>query len=85
MTRLVQILAVSLPLALSAPASARAQAQPGTGGDAASTAKAPNPSSVGQTVPRGGSTVDVRADQRTGQQKTDDKISSGICIGCGPK
>ena len=87
MTRLIQILAVSVPVALMAPSSALAQAQTGTGGGPASTITAPNTSSVGQTVPRGGgaATEGSRADQRTEQQKAEDKISRGICIGCGPK
>lgn len=67
-------------------ASAQAQgpAQTGTGGGADSTVRAPNTSSVGQTVPRAGRDAEMERnlDRRTPQQAKDDEISKGICIGC---
>jgi hypothetical protein len=89
MTRLIPFAAppVALLLAL-APASALAQARTGTGGGPDTTATAPNTTSVGQTKPpsgAGGTREDSRSGDRTQQEKADDKISRGICIGCGPK
>jgi len=79
-----------LMLAAGAPWPAWAQAQTGTGGGPTSTATAPNTSAVGRTMPPAGgdaglaTTGDDRR-SRTPEQKQDDKISRGICIGCGPK
>ena len=80
---------LSLALWAVAAAPASAQAQTGTGGGPTSTATAPNTSPVGRTMPpaggnAGAATADDR-EKRTDIQKTDDKITRGICIGCGPK
>ena len=67
---------------------ALAQAQTGTGGGPTSTITAPNTSSVGQTVPRpgaGGATDLGNREARTGNEKKDDQLMRGICIGCSPK
>ncbi|GJE45064.1 hypothetical protein [Methylobacterium soli] len=70
------------------PAAAQAPAQTGTGGSPTSTVTAPNTSSVGRTKPPGAAAGGVAPGEqtaRTPQQKQDDKIQKGICIGCGPK
>ncbi|MGE7415518.1 hypothetical protein [Methylobacterium tarhaniae] len=59
--------------------------QTGTGGGPRSTITAPNTSSVGQTLPPAGSAdrgLERRIDDRTRQERIDDRIDSGICIGC---
>ncbi|TNC07512.1 hypothetical protein FF100_32290 [Methylobacterium terricola] len=69
----------------------RAHAQPlpdqtGTGGGPRSTITAPNTSSVGQVMPRPGqpdARIERRIDDRTRMERTDDRIDSGICVGCG--
>ncbi|WP_191970125.1 hypothetical protein [Methylobacterium planeticum] len=70
------------------PAAAQAPAQTGTGGGPASTVTAPNTSSVGRTKPpgaaAGGITPGDRT-ERTPQEKADDQIQKGICIGCNAK
>ena len=99
MTRVAKTLAAksfaaktrALPiLILLAPAAASAQtAVTGTGGGPASTIYAPNTSSVGQTMPPAGAagtaTAGSSREARTAQEKADDKITQGICIGCAPK
>lgn len=60
-------------------------AQTGTGGDVTSTSRARNTTGVGQTKPPGaaaGGEASRDADRRTPQQKKDNEISKGICIGC---
>ena len=86
MTRAAYILTlpVSMLLALS-PAVALAQARTGIGGGPDTTATAPNTTSVGQTKPPGGGGAEPRSDARTQQERADDKISRGICIGCSLK
>ncbi|TGD93317.1 hypothetical protein EU555_33495 [Methylobacterium nonmethylotrophicum] len=61
-------------------------AETGTGGGPASTIRAPNTSTVGQTVPKPGSlgpdatgTVTPRNRQ---EERREDQIMKGICIGC---
>jgi hypothetical protein len=59
--------------------------QTGTGGGPRSTITAPNTSSVGQTVPRPGAVdhrLERRIDDRTREERVDDRIDTGICIGC---
>ncbi|WP_336489497.1 hypothetical protein [Methylobacterium nigriterrae] len=84
-----RLLAAALMLgALAAPAAAQAPAETGTGGGPASTVTAPNTSSVGRTKPPGaaaGAATPADRVERTPQQKEDEKIQKGICIGCGPK
>lgn len=78
--------AAALTLALAAPAVAQAPAQTGTGGDPTSTIYAPNTSSVGRTMPPaggGGTRRDGNEPGReTSMERKDDKIDTGICIGC---
>lgn len=62
----------------------------GTGGGPASTVTAPHTSAVGRTMPpaggdAGAATAGDNRERRTPEQKTDDNITKGICIGCGPK
>ncbi|MFC6792329.1 hypothetical protein ACFQE0_23850 [Methylobacterium komagatae] len=80
---------VSLALWAGASAPAFAQATTGTGGGPGSTATAPNTSSVGRTMPPAGGDASAATandrEHRTQEQKVDDKITKGICIGCGPK
>ena len=83
------LLTPSLLLSLFAPLPALAQnaAQIGTGGGPASTARAPNTTATGQTVPRPGTlnrdeTGSIQ--RRTPQQQEDDTITKEICIGCSP-
>lgn len=80
----------SLALWAGTPAPAAAQASTGTGGGPASTVTAPNTSATGRTMPpaggnAGAATAGDNRERRTQEQKTDDKITRGICIGCGPK
>ncbi|KMO33162.1 hypothetical protein VQ02_21670 [Methylobacterium variabile] len=59
--------------------------QTGTGGGPRSTITAPNTSSVGRTKPPSGgtdATLERRIDDRTRQERIDDQIDTGICIGC---
>ncbi|MCF4127135.1 hypothetical protein [Methylobacterium sp. SyP6R] len=59
--------------------------QTGTGGGPRSTITAPHTSSVGQTVPDPGSVdtrLERRIDDRTREERVDDRIDSGICVGC---
>ncbi|SFU89999.1 hypothetical protein SAMN02799631_02999 [Methylobacterium sp. 174MFSha1.1] len=84
-----RLLTPLLALALLAPLPALAQSsvsETGTGGGPASTIRAPNTSAVGQTVPKPGSlgpdetgTVTPRNRQ---EEKREDQIMKGICIGC---
>ena len=69
---------------------ALAQATTGTGGGPTSTVTAPHTSAVGRTMPpaggdAGAATAGDNRERRTQEQKVDDKITQGICIGCGPK
>lgn len=60
--------------------------QTGTGGGPRSTITAPNTSSVGQVVPHPGrpeAGLERRIDDRTRQERADDRIDAGICVGCG--
>ncbi len=59
--------------------------QTGTGGGPRSTITAPHTSSVGATVPTPGpadTRLERRIDDRTRQERVDDRIDSGICAGC---
>ena len=81
------LLAVTLAALIPA-GHALAQAQTGTGGGPNTTITAPNTSSVGQTVPRpgaGGANNLGDRETRTANEKKDDQIMRGICIGCGAK
>lgn len=81
-------LSLSLAVLALAPATAFAQARTGTGDGPDSTVTAPNTSVVGRTMPpgrgAGATTADDRR-ERAREEKEDDMISQGICIGCGPK
>lgn len=60
----------------------------GTGGGPATAAKAPYTTSTGATVPRPGSVDRMETgsiDRRTNEDRVNDKVISGICIGCAPK
>ncbi|AWN52833.1 hypothetical protein [Methylobacterium sp. 17Sr1-1] len=84
-----RLLTPLLALALLGPLPALAQpsvSETGTGGGPASTIRAPNTSAVGQTVPKPGAlgpdetgTVTPRNRQ---EEKREDQIMKGICIGC---
>lgn len=78
--------AAFLTAALAVPAVAQGPAQTGTGGDPASTIYAPNTSPVGRTMPPaagGGARRDSNnLDRETAMERKDDKIDTGICIGC---
>ncbi len=78
--------AAALTAALTASASAESPAQTGTGGGAHSTIYAPNTSPVGRTMPpagAGGARRDAdNPDRETSMEKKNDKIDTGICIGC---
>lgn len=83
-------LAASLALWAGTTAPAGAQATTGTGGGPTSTVTAPNTSATGRTMPpaggdAGAATAGDNREHRTQEQKVDDKITRGICIGCGPK
>ncbi len=83
------LLPTLLVLGLIAPLPALAQAsvsETGTGGGPASTIRAPNTTGTGQTVPKPGTlgpdetgTVTPRNRQ---EEKREDQIMKGICIGC---
>ncbi|HEV7439329.1 MAG TPA: hypothetical protein VGN94_06845 [Methylobacterium sp.] len=80
--------ALSLTILAILPASAQAPGQTGTGGSPTSTVTAPNTSAVGRTKPPGaaaGGVTPTDRNERTPQQKQDEKIQQGICIGCGAK
>ncbi|GJE40352.1 hypothetical protein [Methylobacterium persicinum] len=83
-------LVASLALWAGTAAPAFAQATTGTGGGPTSTVTAPNTSATGRTMPpaggdAGAATAGEPRGKRTQEQKVDDKITRGICIGCGPK
>lgn len=62
--------------------------QTGTGGGPASTAKAPYTTSTGATVPRAGGAGPSETGsigRTTPNERADDHIMRGICIGCAPK
>ena len=73
-----------LSLGSAGTALAQSPARTGTGGDVSTTTRAPNTTSVGQTKPPGaaGGEADRNAEERTQQQKKDNAITKGICIGC---
>ena len=84
-TNRIFTLAAAAVLAASVSGQALAQAQTGTGGGPTSTITAPNTSSVGQTMPRpgaGGATNLGDRETRTANEKKDDQLMRGICIGC---
>lgn len=60
--------------------------QTGTGGGPTSTIYAPNTSSVGRTMPPAGAGGERRdstnMDRESRMERKDDKIDTGICIGC---
>lgn len=76
----------ALTAALAAPAAAQGPAQTGTGGDPTSTIYAPNTSPIGRTMPPaggGGARRDPGStDRETSMERKNDKIDTGICIGC---
>ncbi|GJD61935.1 hypothetical protein [Methylobacterium frigidaeris] len=83
---LTPLLALGLLAPLPALAQQNAVSETGTGGGPASTIRAPNTSAVGQTVPKPGTlgpdetgTVTPRNRQ---EEKREDQIMKGICIGC---
>ncbi len=82
------ILVFTLAAGFSAAALAAPVDTTGTGGGPASTAKAPYTTSTGATVPRPG-TIDRREaeniDRSTKEDRIDNSITNGICIGCAPK
>ena len=88
MTRPLTIVGLSILLPVLATGTALAQPQTGTGGSPASTATAPNTSSVGRVMPpsrgAGEATPDYRRD-RTPRETQNDKVMRGICVGCSPK
>lgn len=83
-TRGISALALAAAVAASWSGQAFAQAQTGTGGGPSTTITAPNTSSVGQTVPRPGGGANNLGDRetRTANEKKDDQLMRGICIGC---
>ncbi|MBD8907261.1 hypothetical protein [Methylorubrum zatmanii] len=78
--------AMALSAAFILPAAAEAPYQTGTGGGPTSTIYAPNTSSVGRTMPPAGAGGERRdstnMDRETRMERKDDKIDTGICIGC---
>lgn len=82
------ILITALTGAMAAPAFASPADTTGTGGGPTTTAKAPYTTSTGATVPHPG-TIDAREtgsiDRTTKEDKIDNSITQGICIGCAPK
>lgn len=72
-------------LATTGPALAQQPDQTGTGGGPASTITAPNTTSTGVTKPPGdaeGPATPSERRERSRIEREDDKIDSGICIGC---
>lgn len=84
-TRRIFALASAAVMAASFSGQALAQAETGTGGSPGSTVTAPNTSRVGRTMPpttaAGAATNDDRR-MRTQNEKHDDQLMRGICIGC---
>ena len=81
----ISAFALAAVVAASWSGQALAQAQTGTGGGPTTTITAPNTSSVGQTVPRPGAAGEGRLgdrETRTANEKKDDQLMRGICIGC---
>ena len=88
MTRPLTILGLSTLLPLLAMGSTSAQAQTGTGGGPATTATAPNTSSVGRVMPPSRGAGEAMADDRrdrTARESQNDEVMRGICVGCSPK
>jgi hypothetical protein len=85
MTRPITILGPSILALVLMSALAPAQSQTGTGRGPASTATAPNTSSVGRVMPpsrgAGAATPNDRRD-RTKREVKNDRLMRGICIGC---
>lgn len=84
-TRLLSAFALAAVTVSSLPGQAFAQAQTGTGGGPASTVTAPNTSNIGRTKPPGAAAGAATADDRrarTPNEKHDDQLMRGICIGC---
>ena len=72
-----------------ATAAAAQTPQTGTGGGPTSTVTAPNTSAVGRTMPPAGGGLDRidrsesrSIDRETRTERKNDKIDTGICIGC---
>lgn len=84
------LLAAVLTASVALPAAAQGPSQTGTGGNATSTVTAPNTSAVGRTMPPagGGGTDRIdrsesrSIDRETAMDRKNDKIDTGICIGC---
>ncbi len=84
--RMSTIVVMTAALALgSVPAWADPASETGTGGGPASTAKAPHTAATGQTVPNPGALNPKETgsiDRRSVNERQDDAITRGICIGC---
>ena len=82
------IVTMALSGAMAVPAFAAPADVTGTGGGPTTAAKAPYTTSTGSTVPRPG-TIDGaeagRIDRKTPEDKVDNSITQGICVGCAPK
>ncbi|MEH3119074.1 MAG: hypothetical protein PGN25_16170 [Methylorubrum populi] len=76
----------AMATAFAASAAAQAPTQTGTGGGPGSTIYVPNTSSVGRTMPPAGGGGERRdstvSERESRMEKKDDKIDTGICIGC---
>lgn len=85
MTRPITILGPAILALVLMSALDPARSQTGTGGGPASTATAPNTSSVGRVMPpsrgAGAATPNGRRD-RTKREVQNDRLMRGICIGC---
>lgn len=81
------ILAAILAAGLIGPAAAQGPGQTGTGGSPGSTITAPNTSALGRTMPPAGGGEGARSGARSAERETsverkNDRIDTGICIGC---
>ncbi len=78
--------AAALSFAVMGSAAAQSPNQTGTGGGPASTVYAPNTSSVGRTMPPAGAGSERgnsgESGRETRMEKKNDRIDTGICIGC---
>lgn len=79
------LLTLALLAGSAVPVLAQRPAETGTGGGPASTVKAPNTTSVGQTKPPGTAAAPESSGEREGRarmEKKNDAIETGICVGC---
>jgi hypothetical protein len=82
------IVVTALTGALAGPAFAAPADVTGTGGGPTTAAKAPYTTSTGATVPNPGAVNREETGsigRETRQDKIDNSITNGICIGCAPK